>query len=96
VSLQVDQAHTNLKNALSRLEVAKTQVGLARETYRLAKLRADNGEGIQLEVTDAQTELTRSEINLVTARYDYLIAYAELLRAVGEPSDSLILSPERT
>lgn len=84
ISLQVDQALTNLRNAQARLEVAEKQVDLAKETYRLAKLRSDEGEGIQLEVTDAQTEFTRAQTGLVTARYDYLTAYSELLRALGD------------
>jgi len=83
ISLEVDQAVTNLRNAQARLTVVEKQVELAKETYRLAKLRSDEGEGIQLEVTDAQTELTRAQTGLVTARYDYLTAYSELLRALG-------------
>ena len=41
------------------------------------------GEGIQLEVTDAQTELTRARTLLVSATYDYMTTYAQLQRALG-------------
>lgn len=83
VSLEVRQALTNLKNAQARLTVADQQAEVAAETYRLAKIKFDSGEGIPLEVTDAQTELTRARTNQVTARFDVLRAHAELQRAVG-------------
>lgn len=83
ISLEVRQATVNYRNARQRLEVAAKQVEVAAETYRLAKIRFEAGEGIPLEITDAQTELTRARTNEVTARYDVLRAYAELQRAVG-------------
>ena len=46
-------------------------------------LRDKVGEGIALQVVDAQTELTRARNGLISARYDYLKAYAALQRAVG-------------
>lgn len=83
IALEVRQAHTNLQNASSRLGVARRQVVLAAETYRLAQIKFEAGEGIPLEVTDAQTELTRARTNEVVALYDALRAYAELQRAIG-------------
>ena len=83
ISLEVRQALSNLSDARSRLAVSETQAEFAEETYRLAKVRYEAGEGIPLEVTDAQTELTRARAGLVNARYDYLNAYAALQRAVA-------------
>ncbi len=83
VSLEVTQAMTNLTNALARIEVAKKQVEFASENYRLAKVRQEAGEGIALEVIDAQTEDSRAKAGLVAATYDYLSAYAALQRAIG-------------
>jgi outer membrane protein TolC len=83
VSLEVRQALTNLINARARLETAQKQVDFAAETFRLANLRYQAGEGIPLEVTDAQTELTRARTLFVSANYDYLTAHAQLLRALG-------------
>lgn len=84
VSLEVTQALTNLTNALARIEVARKQVEFAAENYRLAKVRQEAGEGIALEVIDAQTEDSRAKAGLVAATYDYLSAYAALQRAVGK------------
>ncbi len=83
ISLEVRQALSNLSDAKARLAVSETQAEFAEETYRLAKVRYEAGEGIPLEVTDAQTELTRARAGLVNARYDYLNAYAALQRGVG-------------
>jgi outer membrane protein len=83
ISLEVRQALTNLVNARARLDVAQRQVEQARERYRLAVVRYQAGEGIQLEISDAQANLTRAETGLVNARYDYLRAYAALQRALG-------------
>jgi outer membrane protein TolC len=83
ISLEVRQAMANLTNARARLEAAQKQVEFAAETYRLALVRYRAGEGIQLEVTDAQTELTRARTLLVSATYDYMTTYAQLQRALG-------------
>jgi outer membrane protein TolC len=83
VSLEVRQAMTNLVNAKSTLQVAQTQVTVATETYRLAQVRLQAGEGTSLEVTNALTDLTRAQNQLANARYNYLTAYAQLQRAVA-------------
>ncbi|MCB8932653.1 MAG: TolC family protein [Fimbriimonadaceae bacterium] len=83
ISLEVRQALSNLRDAEARQVVAAKQATLAEESYRLAQVRYDAGEGIQLEVTDALTELTRARAGVVNARYDTLNAYAALQRAVA-------------
>jgi outer membrane protein len=83
VSLEVRQALVQLQNAASRRELGAHQAKLAEENFRLAQVRYDAGEGILLEILDAQTELTRARTLFVTAQYDYLSAYADLQRAVA-------------
>lgn len=83
ISLEVRQAVTSLVNAKARLDSAAKQVEFAAESFRLANLRYEAGEGILLEVTDAQTELTRARTAQVTANYDYLRSFAQLQRAMG-------------
>jgi outer membrane protein TolC len=58
-------------------------VALAQEVFRLAQVRRDAGEGTYVEIIDAETDLTRARNGLVSARYDYLTAYAQLQRALG-------------
>ncbi|MEJ5171091.1 MAG: TolC family protein [Fimbriimonadales bacterium] len=83
LSLEVNQAVTSLTNALARLEVARRQAEFAAENFRLAKLRYEAGEAIQLEVLDAQAQDTQAKADLVNARYEALAAQAALLRAIG-------------
>jgi len=83
ISLEVRQALNNLNNAKGRLAVAKRQVELAEEVFKINRLRNDAGEGIFLEIIDAQQQLTQARFSLLTAKYDYLTAWAQLQRAVG-------------
>lgn len=87
ISLEVRNAYLAYKNAANLLEVAERQIVAAEETYRLARLRTENGEGINLEVVDAQNQLTAARVNGNNAKYGVRIAYAQLQRAVG--SDTL-------
>lgn len=87
VTLEVRQALVNLENARARLEVAEKAVVTASENLRLAILRTDQGEGINLEVFDAQNQLTIARVQQVRAKYDWLVAHAQLQGAVG--SDGL-------
>ncbi|KAA0237453.1 MAG: TolC family protein [Armatimonadetes bacterium] len=96
VTLDVRQAHTALVNALSRLNVTRSQVEFATETYRLASLRYEAGEAIQLEVIDAQTQLVAAETSQVAAQYDVLSALAQLQFAVGKDEIELSTSADGT
>ncbi len=87
ISLEVRQAVTNLRNSQARLEVAQKQVTSAEENLRLSLLRSANGEGIEIEVIDAQNQLTSAKAQRVAAQYDYHLAFAQLQKAVG--SDEL-------
>lgn len=83
ISLEVQQAITNLVNAKQRLAVATKQVDFATESYRLARVKLQEGGGILLEVKDAETALAQARTGLVNARYDYVNATTDLQRAVG-------------
>lgn len=83
VTSEVHQAYVNVLNAKSRLEVALKQLELAKENYRLTNLRYENGEGIALEVADANTQLTAAQIAANNAKFDHMIALAQLERAIG-------------
>lgn len=87
ITLEVRQALVNLENARARLEVAERSLVTATENLRLAILKTDQGEGINLEVVDAQSQLTLAKVQLVRAKYDWLVAYAQLQGATG--SDNL-------
>ena len=48
-------------------------------------MRFRNGLSTQIEVSDARLQLQSSEVNEVQAMRDYLVAIAQLERAVGHP-----------
>lgn len=93
ISQEVRAAISNLNSSQDRLANAETQVKLAEEVYRLARVRQDAGAGTYVEVIDAETSLTTARNNAVTARYDYLTAYAQLQRAVGSDTLAPLTTP---
>jgi outer membrane protein TolC len=91
ISQDVRNAVQNLSSALARLRSAEAQRRLAEEVFRLARVRQEAAEGTYVEVIDAETSLTQARNAEVSARYDYLVAYSQLQRAVG--TDTLAPAP---
>jgi outer membrane protein TolC len=85
VLLEVEQARNNFIEATERLDAQEETVGQAQRGLEIANVRYDSGVGTQLEVLDAQLELTTARINAQTARHDRLVARALWRRAMGEP-----------
>jgi outer membrane protein TolC len=79
---EVEQAFSNLQSNLQNVNTATGALEQARESLRLARLRFQAGVGIQTEVIDAETALTRAEGNRVQAILDYNRALANLQRSV--------------
>jgi outer membrane protein TolC len=50
----------------------------------LAKARADAGTGTQLDVLNAETQLTQARTTQVQALHDYDVARARFERAIGQ------------
>lgn len=82
--------HLNVKRALINLtafkEISEINVRNLRageEEYRLAQERYRVGAGTQLELTEAQVSLTRARVLLVSAKYNAMIAQAQLESAMG-------------
>ena len=57
----------------------------AQRAWELAGVRFTNGMSTQVEVSDARLQLQSAEVNEVQAMRDYLVAIAQLERAVGRP-----------
>ncbi|MDY7003345.1 MAG: TolC family protein [Cyanobacteriota bacterium] len=83
VRREVEQAFFGLEASFENISTAELGVEQAREALRLARLRFQAGVGTQLEVIDAETDLTRAENNLLTAIIDYNRSLSELQRAVS-------------
>jgi outer membrane protein len=84
-TLDVKQIVINLVQARRRMELAETTVEQAEENLRLAEERYRVGAGTVLETYQATASLTRAQAQLIEAKVDYLVNYADLQRATGRP-----------
>jgi outer membrane protein TolC len=85
ITLEIEQARNNFLEATQRLEAQKETVAQAERGLQVANVRYESGVGTQLEVLDAQLELTTARIYAQNARHDRLVARAQWRRAMGEP-----------
>ncbi|MFQ5824380.1 MAG: TolC family protein [bacterium] len=81
--LEVKQYYLNLKAWQEISKINERNLRSAEEDFRLAQERYRVGAGTLLEVTDAQVALTRARVTLVSAKYDAMIAQAQLEAAMG-------------
>ena len=93
VDFEVQQATIRLRSAAAREPVAQAALADAGDTYNLAKMRFVEGEGPQVEVTDAQGALSQAELDLINAHWDCIVARNAYLDAIGQfayasPSDA--------
>ena len=84
VALDVEQAYLRLVELQQRIKANEAAAGAARENLDLANGRYQVGVGSIIEVTDAQTLYTDAQTTYVRALYDYRIAQAQFVRAVGQ------------
>ncbi|XFA73880.1 TolC family protein [Thermosynechococcaceae cyanobacterium Okahandja] len=88
IRLEVETAYINLKANETNITTARTAVSQATEGLRLARLRFQAGVGTQQEVTNAETNLTQAQGNLLAAILNYNRSLAALKRAVGYPGQT--------
>jgi outer membrane protein len=73
----------NFNSYIEIININEENLEAAREEYRLAEERYRIGSGTQLEVREAQVNLTRAEQSLVAARYNARITQAQVENALG-------------
>ncbi len=83
IKLEIKKAFLELKVAEKNISVARTAVLQARENYRMSVERYRAQVTTSTEVLDAQTLLTKSQVNYFTALTDYNKAKARLRKAMG-------------
>lgn len=81
--LDLQRAHLNNLEAWSRINVARKGVSSADEANRITRDRYEEGSADITELLGAQVGLTASRTREINARFDYLIATADLARARG-------------
>ncbi|MBQ7453438.1 MAG: TolC family protein, partial [Selenomonadaceae bacterium] len=77
-------AHKNLRIALLRLSTTQRAVELAEEERFIATERYNAGEGIILDILDAELALSTAKKNNVSARYDVIRYSFDLAHATGD------------
>ncbi|MBI2266421.1 MAG: TolC family protein [Armatimonadetes bacterium] len=77
VTLEVKQAALTLKEAEERLKTTEKEVEQAQEA----------GLGASLELSDAELSVNMAKTNRINAMYDYQVALAGILRAIGKTND---------
>jgi outer membrane protein TolC len=83
IAKAVNQAALTLQAAEKNVDASRKGLDQAEEQFRIVQERYASGRGIQVEVLDAQTALTRARFNVVAALADYQTARAMWLQATG-------------
>jgi outer membrane protein TolC len=89
VRADVEIRLSNLAEARKRIEVQSKTISVAERSYRITRLRLREGIGSLLELTDAELQLNTAKTNYLQAVYDYLVASVELEKSLGRivPAD---------
>jgi outer membrane protein TolC len=87
IGLEVTQAVQAVVEARAAGETARRGQGAAEESYRVRRMLFQNGRATSVELTDAETELTRARLDVVGADIDLRVATARLRHAVGRDTD---------
>lgn len=81
---EVWNARADVDKAWSSIEAAKALAADAEESLRMAKERYAAGAGTVTDLLDAETNMARSALALVSADYTYRVALSALKKAMGE------------
>lgn len=98
VGLEVRRSYYNMREAERRLAATKAAVSEAEEDYYIASEKYRAGQGILLDVIDAQEALATARLNFNSAQYDYARYKAAVENAMGlaRGLDPGVADPERT
>lgn len=84
-ALQIARARAELIRTQTLLSSRRETVRQAKRAFELSELRYGNGLSTQLEVSDTRYQMQTAEVDQVQAIRDYLVAIADLERALGHP-----------
>jgi outer membrane protein TolC len=87
IRLEVVQAYQHYVSSRERLVVAGQVIDQATETHRIVQNRYREGLTTITEVLRAETALVRAHLQLVAARYDHYVSYAQVLLSCGRLTD---------
>lgn len=90
IDLEVRQAYLNMREAEKRFNSTALAIKQAEEDYFIATEKYRVGEGIILDVIDAELALSQARLNYTSAQYDYARYKANLEYAIGVPEGESI------
>ncbi|HEY9535668.1 MAG TPA: TolC family protein [Mucilaginibacter sp.] len=73
LKVSVDQAYANMTAAYNRYQLLTKQVDAYAESYRIAEIRFEAGALTSVEFIIVKGNLDKAKVNLINARYDYLV-----------------------
>jgi OMF family outer membrane factor len=92
VLTEVRQAYLASVSAEEQIDLAAKEVAMAKEQLRLAKMRLENGLGSNLELIQAERDLTNASMDKAQSIIEFNIAQAQLLHDTGLISVDTITS----
>lgn len=93
IQVEVRQAFSDYQEAQELITSQTKNVDRARESLRMAKARVEAGAGTQLDILNARVALTEGQTNELQARYDFIVAVANIERVTGKPVEQLAETP---
>ncbi len=87
IDLEVRQAYLNMREAEKRFISTGDAVKQAREDYYIANAKYKAGEGLMLDIIDAQLALSTAQLNYISAQYDYVRYKAEVENVIGSSEE---------
>ena len=89
VDVEVRQTLSSLQEAGELVNASRQTIDQAAEALRLANAKLHAGSATQLDVLTSQVALTQAKTDQLTANYNYLVALANVRKAIGL-SDALV------
>jgi outer membrane protein len=90
IDVEVRQTLSALQSAGELVTASQQTIEQAAEALRLADAKLHAGSATQLDVLTSQVSLTQARTDQLTANYNYLVAIANVRKAVGM-SDALVV-----
>jgi outer membrane protein TolC len=90
VDVEVRQAMSSLEEAKELVDASGQTIDQAAEDVRLADAKFHAGSATQLDVLTSQVSLTQARTDQLTANYNYLVALANVRKAIGM-GDALVV-----
>ena len=69
----IEQSYVNMTTAAERHKVLLEQVNSFTESFRAAEIRFNSGVGNSIDYLTAKNNLDRANLNLINAKYDYVL-----------------------